>query len=187
MRTALVLGAAACVWDDVEAARRFGPFAGAVGCNDLGVVWPGRLDAWVTLHADLFGGYVSQRQARGLPPHHRLLVKQNALESEPKLSPAVTGGTDPMFPGQTFSGTSGLFAAKVALIDLGYDRAILCGMPISDEMGHLENATKPWVGAVVHRQGWLQALPEIKDRVRSMSGWTQGLLGAPTHEWLRGQ
>jgi hypothetical protein len=36
-----------------------------------------------------------------------------------------------------------------------------------------------------YRKGWERKLPDIKDRVRSMSGWTKELLGKPTKGWLR--
>ena len=98
----------------------------------------------------------------------------------------MTGFTNYLFPGQTSSGTSGLFALKVALIDLGFDRAVLCGIPMQDEAGHLRDAAAPWSGAVAHWAGWLEAYPQIKDRARSMSGRTADLLGRPTAEWVAG-
>ena len=185
MRVALVLGSAARVWSDAAAASELGSYQGATGCNDLGVVWPAPLDAWVSQHADLFRRYVAQREARGLPPHRRILAVPGA-RSEPRLSPAVTGFTEHTFPGQTSSGTSGLFALKVALIDLGFDRAVLCGIPMQDAAAHLRDADAPWVGETMHWAGWLEAYPQIKDRARSMSGRTAELLGRPTAEWVAG-
>jgi len=186
MWVALVLGSAACVWDDVAAVRALGVFDGAVGCNDLGVVWPASLDAWVSQHADLFRKYVAQREARGLPAHRRVLAVEGA-RSHPRLSPAITGFVDHRFPGQTSSGTSGLFALKVALIDLGFDRAVLCGVPMRADAGHLRDAGAPWSGADAHWAGWLEAFPQIEHRVRSMSGRTADLLGRPTVAWVAGE
>lgn len=185
MRIALVLGSAACVWDDVSAASSLGEFDGAVGCNDLGVVWPGRLDAWVSQHADFFVRWVAMRERRGLPPHDRIFVVDGA-RMEPRLSPAVTDFTTHLFPGQTHSGSSGLFALKVALVDLGFDRAVLCGVPMRDDASHLRDGDAPWNGAEAHRAGWLEALPQIEARARSMSGFTADLLGQPTAAWIAG-
>jgi hypothetical protein len=187
MRVALVVGSAACVWDDVDEALSLGDFAGAVGCNDIGPVWPGRLDAHVSQHADLHRKWARERELQGLPPHKAVLIVAGGAQSEPRLSPAVTGETEYRFPGQKVSGSSGLFALKVALIDLGFDRAVLCGVPMMDGAGHITNPGKPWSGAADHRAGWLEALPQINHRARSMGGWTSTLLGRPTAAWIRGE
>ena len=49
--------------------------------------------------------------------------------------------------------------------------------------GHFFNP-EAWRAAEAHHKGWHQALPQIKDRARSMSGWTAELLGKPEAEWL---
>lgn len=186
MRVALVVGGSANVWEEVEAALALGDFHGAVGCNDVGAIWPGRLDAHVSLHADHHRLWAAQREARGLPPHKRVLVVTGAAQSEPRLSPAVTGETDYRFPGQTASGSSGLFALKVALIDLRFDRAVLCGIPMSGGAGHIARPGQPWAAAEAHQPGWIQALPQIKGRVRSMSGWTRDRLGIADAAFVNG-
>jgi len=186
MRVALVVGGSASVWEEVEAALALGDYHGAVGCNDVGAIWPGRLDANVSLHADQHRKWAAQRAARGLPPHKRVLIVQGGAQSEPRLSSAVTGETEYRFPGQTVSGSSGLFALKVALIDLGFDRAVLCGIPMCDGAGHILNPGQPWQGGAAHQPGWIQALPQIKDRARSMSGWTRAQLGRPDAAFVNG-
>lgn len=117
---------------------------------------------------------------------HRQILAVPHARAQPRLSPAVTGFTDYLFPGQTSSGTSGLFALKVALIDLGFDRAVLCGMPMRDDGAHLRDANEPWLGETMHWAGWLEAYPQIKARARSMGGRTAELLGRPTAEWVAG-
>lgn len=82
---------------------------------------------------------------------------------------------EPLLPGER-SGSSSLLGAQAAL-KLGYDRIILCGCPLSGKNakgGDYEN----------FRAGWEQKLSFLAGRVRSMSGWTMQLLGAPTEEWL---
>lgn len=88
-----------------------------------------------------------------------------------------------MGPMQKDVGSSGHFALKVALQDLGFDKAVLCGIPMNAEGRHFFNP-RPWKVAHAYQQAWVDTLPLIKDRVRSMSGWTAELLGKPDAEWL---
>lgn len=168
---ALVLGGATCVVDDFDAALNMGPFDGILGCNHVGIHWPGRFDAWCSLHADkLKRPWVEGRRRRGLPDHKALIG---------------IGDTEHRFAGQTGPGSSGLFALKVALVDLGFDRAVLCGMPMSPAAAHFDDPAS-WAAAEQYHQGWRDALPHIAHRVRSMSGWTRDLLGAPDADFIGG-
>lgn len=181
MRVALVLGGAGCLWDDVRAALAIGRFDGVVACNDAGAVWPGRLDGWATLHPANMPRWAEQRAKAGFPRAGRVLTHHQARPG--RIPACFDDTTEYRFPGQTVTGSSGLFAAKVALVDLGFDRAVLCGVPMQAAPGHFFDA-KPWDGVASHRQGWLQAMPAIKDRIRSMSGWTAETLGFADKEWL---
>lgn len=165
MTLALVLGSATTVWDDVEAALALTEADGIVACNDIAAVWPGHIDAAATLHPDHWPRWAARRAAKGHPPVPRVFTKGWA------------------FPGQERSGSSGLFALKVALVDLGFDRAVLCGVPMDEQARHI-TSTRPWRAAETLRAGWVQALPAIGDRARSLSGWTADLLGRPTPDWL---
>jgi hypothetical protein len=165
---ALVIGSAGCVWDDAAAALELGEFQGVVGCNLAAIYWPGQMDAWVTLHFEKFNLWAERRRRARLPPHRSEIGLKQTL---------------PHFAGQTSVGSSGLYALKVALIDLGYERAVLCGVPMSHEAAHFDDP-KPWKSAHVYRKGWLEALPEIKDRARSMGGWSAELLGRPGADWI---
>lgn len=86
-------------------------------------------------------------------------------------------------PHQFVSGSSGLFAVKVALIDLGYEDVVLCGVPMTATPHFDDNV--PWPEVDLFKLGWEQALPQIDGRVRSMSGWTRELLGAPNEDQAR--
>jgi len=178
MTTCLVLGSAACLPDDLAAYD--GPCDGVVACNAAGTAWPGRLDAWVTGHPDhmLSKGWLRTRRERGYPdaplwthdhPHLRRI----------KRAPDLTGFhlTKCYFPGQHASGSSGLFAAKVTLLDLGFDDVVLCGVPMMPEP-HIDDRA-PWPDAVRFRRPWEALSGDIKARMRSMSGWTRELLGGP--------
>jgi len=85
--------------------------------------------------------------------------------------------TQAMFEKQKQGGSSGLFAARVGLEVLKYERVVLCGIPM-EATAHF-NRPEPWADAIPSRQGWLEALPVLKGKVFSMSGWTRELLGAP--------
>lgn len=180
MRTALVLGGAATVWADAAAALELGEFAGVVACNDAAAEWPGPLEAIVTLHGEKAPAWVRQRAINGYPPAPVISYTQPRPDQKPQ---AVATTTEWLFTGQTLTGSSGLFAVKVALVDLGFDKAVVCGIPLTVAGKHFFDATD-WRAAMSYRQGWKQALPEIRDRVRSMGGWTEELLGKPTIEWL---
>lgn len=97
------------------------------------------------------------------------------------ISHIATPGVDiiePLLPGER-SGSSALLGAQAA-IKLGYNRIVLCGCPLTgenDKKGSYES----------FRVGWTQKKKYLNDRVRSMGGWTQELLGAPTQEWLKGE
>lgn len=179
MRIALVLGGAECLWQDVEAALEMGEFQGVVACNDAGAAWPGDLDGWVSLHSGKLARWIRDREKNGHWPAWKVAGHLN----ETQRSPAVALYVDHRFPGQRKSGSSGLFAAKFALIDLGFDRAVCCGMPLEAQKHFFGGG--PWYSYGGHRGGWTQALPVIRDRLRSMSGWTADLLGRPTPEWLQ--
>lgn len=177
-----MLGSASCVWADVEAALDLGEFSGVVGCNDVGVHWPGVMDAWVSLHASQFRMWVERRRRRGLDPHN-MLVGHADERGNPQPKAQVDLSTAYRFPGQDRSGSSGLFAGKVALDDLGFDKIVFCGVPMT-ATPHFTDAVA-WSAAAEHRKGWQQSAPHLKDRARSMSGWTAELLGTPDEDWLR--
>ncbi len=74
------------------------------------------------------------------------------------------------------SGSSALLGVQAAL-GLGYQKIILCGCPLTGK--NLSGG-----GYETFRQGWEAHAGDLKDSVRSMSGWTADFLGHPTDEWL---
>ena len=77
------------------------------------------------------------------------------------------------------SGSSAMLGVLVG-IDEGYDKIVLCGCPM---IGKNKN---DYSYSNFHK-GWYQNYNHIKDKVRSMSGWTKELLGMPDMEWLNGK
>lgn len=176
-KTALCLGGAAGIQEDWSAALALGSFDYVVACNDAGAIWSGKLDAWVTLHPEYLPRWIEQRRANGYPDAARYLAHGDYLPDWMDL-------VEFRFPGQSNSGSSGLFAAKVALIDLGADRAVLAGIPLTRSAHFYDTA--PWEAAVGYRAVWEGLRPEYRARIRSMSGWTAHFFGRPTSQWLSG-
>jgi hypothetical protein len=100
MKTALCLGGAAGVQDEWTAALDLADFDFIVACNDVGAIWPGRLDAWVTLHPEHITRWRDQRRANGFADAARYLVHG---DYPPKWAELV----EFRFPGQGDSGSSG--------------------------------------------------------------------------------
>lgn len=180
MTVARVIGSADCQPGDLE---RLGALVGGawpgltVAVNEAGVHFPGHIDAWASLHADKFleevdgeGDWLRRREqaghsAPGCVCGHLRVQSPVALWRQ-------------TWPG----GSSGIYGVDVALHVLGARRVVLCGIPLDNRV-HLYRG-EPWTEARGHRLTWERALHELRPRVRSMSGWTQELLGAPDREWL---
>jgi len=184
--TALVLGGAECLHMDLAAYVEAGHgFAGVVTVNDALTEWPGRVDAAVSLHPRYFAqkGWRDARAAKGYAPALRHFGHMEARQvQEGKGLTCDVEFTEYRFPGQDKSGSSGLFAAKVALIDLGFDRVVFCGVPMTNEPHFWDADRTPWKPAEGFRRQWLTVPEEYRSRMASMSGWTRVLLGAPETE-----
>lgn len=170
----LILGSANCLSDDIKAALDLSEFDGVIACKGAGLYWKGELDAWVSLHPDRMAKETEVRRARGYPPAARIYGH--------KMAEGVTHALPYKFEGQNASGSSGLFGCKVA-IELGFDRLVLCGIPLERGQGRIDGK-ETWNGSRTFKDGFKEALPALAGRARSMSGWTRLLLGAPTLEWL---
>ena len=168
---ALVVGGASCVLDDVAAARALlgdRPHSVLV-TNDMIADFPA-YDVAVTLHPDKLPMWLDRRAASPWP-------KPTVIWAHRKASSLVTHATP------DWAGSVSLFAAKVAL-ETGHDRVIVCGAPLTVSK-HYRRQTH-WTAAIGFRKGWQAHLGDIRERVRSMSGWTGELLGMPTRDWLAG-
>lgn len=186
MRTALVIGSGHTVHKDLV--TYCGPVDGVVACNEAGTLWPRDLDAWVSLHCRYFKekGWRQERADKGYPEAKRhfghLEAFRGSLAQSRYLTPDIEK-TDYRVTPEARSGSSGLFAAKVALIDLGFDRAVLCGIPMTPEPHFTgrDNWVRKNGSAEGFRRAWIDCPQSFLDRMRSMSGWTRILLGGPDH------
>jgi hypothetical protein len=173
---------AACVWDDLE---RFG----CAQKTNRGSVWK---SGWhfmtvnkmvETLPGDIEHCYSNEPQTllRFIASRRTEYVREfNA----PQQSHSISPGCKWTWPFGGF-GTSGFGAALVA-IGLGYNRVVLCGMPLED--GH-HNGEPHWrrtwftneaadsVGSGINRY-WEHARKLVfEGKVKSMSGRTKAWLG----------
>lgn len=175
MPTAIVIGGASCVWEDVEKARRlFEPDAFLV-TNDMTVLWPERIDYMCSLHPEKILEWLNHRNKHGFaPPGEVWSHKQGGPRG------VLHRGVDRTTP--DWAGSSGLFACKVA-IEQDFKKIVVCGVPILANSLHIVR-NKHWSAAVAFQSGWKRNKHFLKDKVRSMSGWTKEFLGEPTPEWF---
>lgn len=141
-----------------------------IACNDAGVTYPGRLDGWATLHHEKFQQWRERRRGNG---DYRAFI----IKAWPRCE-------DCELVKERWPGSSGLYAAQVALDAFGASGVVLCGVPLTMSGRHFFDRSTDWIDAENYRRGFQAALPEIRDPMRSMSGWTRELLGAPCPEWL---
>lgn len=177
--TALVLGGAACVWDDVDALEAMlgHPWPGVViVVNDMGYkpghsgrIWDRPVHHWATLHAEKLAAWKRMRQQAGLDMG--LLTWSSVRRTV----------VDRHFQGVT-NGSSGLYGVTVALKGLGHPRAIGCGVPMDGRANTFSG--RDWAYHVRYRKGWADNEDWLRRRFRAMSGWTRQTFGAPTVDWI---
>lgn len=176
MRVAAVLGGAAGGLNELAQLRAMATVDAVFAINDAACDYDGYLAAFVTLHPEfLLDGkaWLTKRRAAGRSEPREVIAHE--------MKPGVTRVVDYLWPGMNASGSSGLFAAKVALEQ--FDRVVLCGVPMQAERAHYFDAA-PWHDVNGFTDAWRIALPHLAN-VRSMSGWTAELLGRPDSSFLR--
>lgn len=182
MKVAFVLGSANGVHQEYQQARRLVKPDAVLAVNDMIERFNGPLFAAVSFHGEKIDGWLNARKRCGYePPEHIVIAKEwedwyQGVTPKWQRKPRVFRQ---YFPGQVESGSSGLFAVKVALVNFKFDRVICCGMPMDHHAGYVHRPGRAWFSALRHRKGWEQALPHLKGKVFSMSGWTSRLLGKP--------
>ena len=158
------------MWDDLEAAQKILTEFDVAAVNDAGVEFSGHLSFWATLHQEKFAIWQRHRAQRRRDMGCLMVSRRKHANTR----------IDRVVP-ERWRGSSGLYAVQVAMT-LGYTRMVLCGIPMDKTPHFFRN--EAWQAASRYRLGWKDAVSEIHEHVRSMSGWTRGLLGAPSVEWL---
>lgn len=181
VKRGIVLGTAPSMWSDLEAARAIlGSMQwDLIAVNGAGILYTDPITLWASVHGYQLVKWMRKREEQGLDMGFK--AYGNFAKSEPSAD--VIRWNRP-----NGGGSSGLYATLTAL-ELGYDQLILCGIPISGDTRHsydteelaVVKADCPYES---YRSGWIKSHEELKDKVRSMSGWTAEKLGKPTHEWL---
>ena len=161
---ALILGAAATLFDDVAALRSIvNPWPGIViAVNRAGLAYWPKIDHWVTLHPEFLADWMLARNGPNRP--------ETAVTWCQKDHPGAR--VDVLARSLPCTGSSGLFAARIALHILGCSHVVLAGMPI-DDGAHFYDADGVRSGPTFsgYRPEWLKAQRnEFKGRVRSLSG-----------------
>lgn len=180
MLTAVVIGGAACLHDDLA---RVGLVDLRIGVNDAGYAFPD-LNAVATVHFEHVPKWRALREQAGFPPTAWISFDQ---PPHPTLRPRPVSepdGVEIWRPPDLTAwvwGSSSLYATGVALFVFGADRVILAGCPL-DESPNLYRDELEWAQFQRYRQWWEKVAHVMQGRVYSPSGWTAELLGRP--EWV---
>lgn len=185
LKRALVIGCSAEVWEDVRRATDLCTFD-AVYCVKLaGVHYQGGSFTWVGLHPEWQEKYSAERAALGLHMNYETVAPPDSELGTAGKGAKIDRRASYRYQGMDSSASSGGYAAKVALED-GFDRVVLAGVPMDVAASHFTRG-RPWLQRDSFTIGFQKSVSHFAGRVRSMSGWSQGLLGAPTREWLDGK
>lgn len=180
----IIIGGGNTVWDDIAEARKLGTYQAVIAVNDIGAEYPGHIDIWASLHPEKLPKWTADRHAKGFAPAG-MYAAHNGNTNDGRLGRFQPDyKTDYRWPEMGSSGSSGLFAVKVAL-EQGYNRVVLCGVPMRAEAAHFFEA-RQWSEVKAFTEAWKLARHRYADNTRSMSGWTAEILGKPSKEWLAG-
>ena len=174
----IIVGSAPCWQEDLEAAREYAPDWPLMVVNGIGSLYLDPIDLWVSIHGRELVKWMRLRAERGGDPD--FVAYGNFTDRE------EDGGAI-RWNRPNAGGSSGLHAVQLAL-EIGYERVLLCGMPL-DGQQRCRSADGEAVEAICayesYQIAWKKLEPELQGVVKSMSGWTQKLLGKPTKGWLK--
>jgi len=160
----LIMGGARCVWDDAR-----GWEGDRMAVNDIGAHYKGTLRHWCSLHPEYFPGWLKYREGHNYQGH----VFTHSVKKVDGVQVAWH-----MLP--TRGGSSGLFATIIACL-LGYERIVLAGIPMDGQGHYFDDPAEDY--SQFGRPDmieWAWAKENVfQGRVKSMSGKTRALLGAP--------
>lgn len=173
---AIVLGSAKAALAELEAAREIAPDAPIVCVNDALRACPVRAHAFATLHPEKADRFLDGLDLRRIPiiTHARMPYDDRPWHIIPDL----------------WGGSSGLYGVQVAIQNLGFHGVIAAGCPMQ-ATARANYAPGLWGGDDDHvaryQRGWVKAGKSgLRNRVRSMSGWTRAEFGAPDAVWIAG-
>lgn len=188
MRRALVIGCEANVWDDVRRAEEMCSFDAIYCVKMAGVYFPRAFQVWATLHPEFIKQMVADRAAKGHPNGFETVAPLESDLGDHAKYP-VDRRVAYRWSSSGSSSGSGLYGAKVAIHD-GFDRVVLAGCPMTKTMHFYRHARwqeKPWESFKDFDKGMIESRGQFAGRVRSVSGRTMEVFGAPDAEWLEGR
>lgn len=179
---AILCGSARGMWEDLREAHRLCAEAGAdvANCavNAAGLFVPGLRQWFITQYANVLPFSQAREALRPDGAGYHLHVPGRAWFMAPI--------GDLTFWQIETKGTIALFGARV-LVSLGYDRVILSGVPLDDKAGYFYGDPMEGFGMSDDvLDAWEDKSKDFNDSVRSMSGLTRDLLGAPSPAWISG-
>jgi hypothetical protein len=176
----LILAGSKSVWSDYIQARTFFSHYNIMCVNDIAGVFKAEpIQHIVSLHAELCEPLRVLRKHKGMLEH----VITHSYKHKP--------GVQVCWDGVQVGSESGNLAVRIALL-MGYERIILCGISL-DNQGHFFDPEDPTINStsVFNRRedarSWtkLAEKPELKDRIRAISGALSNIYGKPTEEWSK--
>lgn len=175
--TVLVCGNAFCLRDDLERARDMFPAAPVIAVNGaaaevkafaLFTQHPLNFTTWMTAQRERFGdGFTTHAAGKA-----HMTTKLGVQPPMPWV--------DYWWDHVAHAGTSTWGARRMAKL-MGFERVILCGMPLSKggyANGHMARAWQR-EDKIAHYRKAVESDIDYHPGARSMSGWTRDLLGAP--------
>lgn len=179
-KSALILGRAVTVWDEIKAAKQLADFDVVIAINRMGRDYQEPFQHWVSYHPDFFVQWTRERKT---PLPEGLMYWSGVHKGQKLGSPKFI--KQPVQYCKFSGGSSGLLACKVALDGLGLDRVVLAGCPMENTARYDDKTA--WREADSYINAWIEEKAWMAGRVRSMSGRTRKLLGAPDVDWLAGK
>lgn len=178
-RTAVVCGNAQGVFEQMEYVLSSESDPVVVAVNDVGMFLP-RLDHWVSLHSDQFSAWravrwLQRRQEVEAVRYHGVDAKHQVDYAWELLTPSLLA-------------LSGYFALQVAYLG-GAGKIVMCGCPGDqtrrffevgprvDGFGYGQGPTLSDNGVKQQLISEMRRLPKMKEKIRSMSGWTKQFFG----------
>lgn len=184
----LIIGGANHVYKDIEKLKEIiypyniEEFFYINVVNEQIFEWSGRVDIFSTLHGEKCQKWFEQRSDKANWDF-------KAYIHNPPTWKERYQNLDYKKVRDQWGGSSGLHAVQVSLIELGFDKVVLVGVPMDAKPNYFREEDQ-WKQFNKYRKGWNKAIKEnvepfpITNYVRSMSGWTREILGAPTKEFL---
>lgn len=173
----VIIGGASCVWDDL--AQVIGK-PDYMAINLSGYFAHKTIRHWATCHPQMLPYYLGLYHEFYFPTDtENDQFNFFAHIMEPHIQTHAPMNAENNWQFVINRGSSGIFATQVALA-LGYEQVWLAGIPLDSSRSLFD---PPWAAVIdygeQYQEEWLKAADLFKGRVKSFSGFTRELLGAP--------